>query len=280
LKILKVLFGLLIFAAQNVSANEQVSLKIPTESTTHYSLGLGVSMMTIDDYIGADESQFYVIPTPYIFYQSDSVLIDRNAFEGNLFNSKQWHLALDAAGSIPVDSNKNKARKGMNDLNWVGELGPSLEYYFSGDSRSKNRTYIDFAIRKAINTDFKKVSDTGWTGQISINNKYQLQTDFLGGKTILDSSAAILFHSDKYSQYFYSVSNDEVNDTRTEYNAKGGYAGARLSLGGTWRNGSIWLGLFTRYTYLNSASFENSPLVRSNTNLLIGLSVSYIFIEK
>jgi len=283
LKPLKVLLVFLLIVVKPISASELTHPKNNNqnvERSSHYSIGMGVSMMTLDDYIGADESQFYIIPTPYIYYESDTVVIDRNAFEGNLFNNKNWHLAVDAAGSIPVDSEKNKAREGMSDLNWVGELGPSLEYYFSGNSRSQNRTYLDVAVRKAINTDFKKISDTGWTGQISLNNKYQFKSNVFGGKTTLDSAAALLFHSDKYSQYFYSVSADEVNKNRAEYSAKGGYAGARLSLGGTWRNGNIWIGLFSRYTYLNNTSFENSPLIRSSSNLLIGLSVSYIFIEK
>lgn len=271
---------MLIFWAQNISANEQTSLAEASENPSRYSLGVGISMMTINDYIGADESQFYIFPTPYIFYQSDTLVIDQNAFTGDLFESKRWHLAIDAAGSIPVNSDKNEARKGMSDLNWVGELGPSLEYYFGGDSRSKNRTYVDFSIRKAINTDFKQISDTGWTGQVSLNNKYQFKTGLLGGKTTFDSTVALLFHSGKYTQYFYSVSEAEANAARTEYNAKGGYAGARLSLGGTWRSGNIWIGIFTRYTHLSKTSFEDSPLVKSTSNLLVGMSMSYIFKER
>ena len=280
MRLLNVILGLLIFWAQNISANEQISLTEAPESTSSYSFGVGISMMTINDYIGADESQFYIFPTPYIFYQSDTLIIDQNAFTGELFESKRWHLAVDAAGSIPVNSDKNAARLGMTDLDWVGELGPSLEYYFAGDSRSKNRTYVDFSIRKAINTDFKQISDTGWTGQVSLNNKYQFKTSLLGGETILDSTVALLFHSDKYAQYFYSVTEAEANATRTEYNAQGGYAGARLSLGGTWRSGNVWIGVFTRYTYLSKTSFVDSPLVKSTSNLLIGMSVSYIFKER
>jgi outer membrane scaffolding protein for murein synthesis (MipA/OmpV family) len=290
LKLYKAFIFFLLFAAQTISANEQAqpeehnaNANINTqkrENTAHYSIGFGVSMMTIDDYIGADESRFYLIPTPYIYYQNDSVVIDRNAFEGDLFNSEKWHLALDAAGSIPVDSDRNKTRQGMDDLDWVGELGPSLEYYFAGNSRSQNRTFIDFSVRKAIHTDFKKIADAGWTSQISVNNKYQFNTDIFGGKTIIDSSVATLFYSDRYAQYFYSVAPDEVSAERAQYSAKGGYAGVRVSFGGTWRRKNIWLGLFTRYTHLNNTSFDDSPLIKSNTNLLIGLSVSYIFMEK
>ena len=143
-----------------------------------------------------------------------------------------------------------------------------------------NRTYIDFAIRKAINTDFTSVSDTGWTNQISLKNKSQLNFRILGGKTTISSTAALLFQSDKYSQYFYSVSKDDALDDRKEFQAKGGFAGIKLSVGSTWRHDNIWIGFFTRYTNLNNASFENSPLVKTKSNLLVGLSISYIFLEK
>ncbi|MBU2871638.1 MipA/OmpV family protein [Colwellia sp. E2M01] len=269
------------FAAQSSSATEEKYSKDyqATKRPADYSIGMGVSMMSIPDYIGSDQSQFYIVPTPYVFYESDTVVIDRSVFEGNLFNQKNWHLTLDASGSIPVDSDDNEARKGMDDLNWVGELGPSLEYYFVGDNRSQNRTYLDFSIRKAINTDFRKISDTGWTGQFSLNNKYQFRSGVARGETIVDSSIALLFHSDKYAQYFYAIPTDKATITREAYNAQGGYAGARLSLGATWKREHIWIGLFSRYTYLGNASFENSPLVRSNNNLLVGISIAYIFLN-
>ena len=270
----------LLLATQTISAKEVANFTEKSEKNIHYSLGIGLSMITIDDYVGADESQFYLFPTPYFFYQSDSLVIDRNAFEGNVFTNKKWHLALDAAGSIPVDSDDNETRKGMKDLNWVGELGPSLEYYFSGNSRSNNSRYFDLAIRKAVNTNFKTIADTGWTGQLSLKNRSQFKAGLMGGSTTIDTSAAILFNSDKYARYFYSVSADDATEIRRAYNANGGYAGFRLSLGGTWRRNNIWFGIFTRYTYLKNTSFADSPLMRSHNNLLFGISVSYILIEK
>lgn len=276
---LKLKIFLLLLFIHNASANDNMNLEGNIEKTPHYSLGIGLSMFTIDDYIGANESHSYLFPTPYVYYQSDSIVIDRNTFEGDLFESKKWHLSLDAAGYLPVDSDENKAREGMSDLDWVGELGLSLEYYLSGHSRSKNRAYVDFSLRKAISTNFKDISDIGWTGQISLRNEYQFKSLFFGGSTTLDSTAGLLFYSDKYSQYYYSVSRDEANDARMEYDAKGGYAGVRLALGGTWRRDNIWVGLFTRYTYLSQASFEDSPLIKSTSNLLVGVVVSFIFLE-
>lgn len=249
------------------------------EASSKLTLGLGVAFTHIDDYIGADESKVYILPVPYIYYQSEKFTVDRNAFEGDIFTNSRWHLALDAAGSIPVDSDKNKARKGMQDLNWIGELGPSIEYYLSGQSRSAKNVYIDFSVHKAIATNFSNVADVGWTSKLSLHKSYPLKSLFLGGETKIDSALSALAYSDKYSQYFYSISADEQTDVRKSYRAKGGYAGLRFSLGGTWRKNNIWVGVFTQYTNLKNTAFEDSPLVKSKSNLLAGIVVSYIFTD-
>lgn len=256
------------------------SLTNVVDKTTHLSLGVGVAFTNIDDYIGSDESQTYVIPVPYVYYQSENVTVDRNTFEGDLFESGSWHLALNAGGSIPVDSDENKARQGMADLDWVGELGPSIEYYFTGNSRADDSIYIDFSLRKAMATNFSRIKDIGWTGQLSLHKKQQLKMNMLGGETNFEVSVSALFYTDKYAQYFYSVSKPDVTPERFAYQAYGGYAGLKLAVGGTWRKNNVWLGLFTRYTDLNNSTFENSPLVKSNSNLLVGLAISYIFMEK
>lgn len=278
-KVIKIAIISVLFMMAPLFADDRNNALNHEEPSTHLTLGLGIAFTHIDDYIGADESQVYILPVPYIYYQSEKFTIDRNAFEGDIFTSSRWHLALDAAGSIPVKSDKNKARKGMQDLDWIGELGPSIEYYLSGHSRSVNSVYIDVSIRKAIATNFSKVTDAGWTSKVSLHKSYQLKSRFFGGETRIESALTALAYSDKYSQYFYSISEDEQTDTRKLYSAKGGYAGLRLSLGGTWRKNNIWVGLFTQYTNLKNATFEDSPLVKSNSNLLAGIVVSYIFTD-
>ena len=277
-KIIVALLSTLLMVTQALAEDSNIDSSNEA-TTTKLTFGLGLSVTQIDDYIGSDESEVYVLPVPYFYYQSNTLKIDRNAFEGELFSNERWHLTLDATGSIPVDSADNEARKGMQDLDWVGELGPSIEYYLAGNNRSINKTYLDFSVRKAVATDFSHATDVGWTSQLSITNRHQFQNIFLNGKVIMHSALTALAYSDKYSQYFYSVSENDETALRQSYDAKGGYAGLRFSLGGTWRKDNIWVGVFTRYTHLKNASYEDSPLVKSNTNLLAGLVVSYIFIE-
>jgi outer membrane scaffolding protein for murein synthesis (MipA/OmpV family) len=256
------------------SAKENAFIK-----NAQYSIGMGAGVTYLNDYIGSDESNAYVFPFPFIYFKSDKFKIDRNAFEGNVFTNKKWHLSFDVAGSLPVNSKNNKAREGMPDLDWVGEMGPSIEYYVQGDTSSNNRLYIDWSIRKAVATNFKHINSIGWVSQLSLNQKYQVPRKIFGGDFVIDSSISVLYNSSQYSRYYYDVSIEHENYLREQYTASSGYAGVRLAIGGTWRKDNYWIGVFTRYSNLNGVAFENSPLVKKNHNVLFGFAVSYIFLS-
>ena len=85
-------------------------------------------MADIPHYLGSDQSEQYALPVPYIRYQSDYLDIDRNSFTGYLWQQGNLHLDISAGVSIAVDSKDNTAREGLDDLDWVFELGPSLNY--------------------------------------------------------------------------------------------------------------------------------------------------------
>lgn len=159
-----------------------VNAKAPSFlQNAQYTLGMGAGVTYLNDYIGSDESTAYAFPFPFVYFKNDHLKIDRNAFEGNIFTNKKWHLAFDAAGNLPVDSEANKARMGMFDLDWVGEIGPSIEYYIQGDTQSKNKLYIDWSVRKAIATDFKHINHIGWVSQFSLTQRYAVQQKVQGG---------------------------------------------------------------------------------------------------
>lgn len=244
-----------------------------------YSFGMGGGITYLNDYIGSDESSAYVFPFPFVYFKNEHLKIDRNVFEGNIFTNKKWHLAFDAAGNLPVNSDDNKVRAGMPDLDWVGEIGPSIEYYIQGDAQSKNKLYIDWSVRKAIATDFKYIDNIGWVSQLSLTQKYVVQQKIKGGDVVIDSSVSALYNSSQYSGYYYNVLTEYETTERQQYRASSGYAGFRLAIGGTWRKNNYWIGIFTRYSNIGNTAFEHSPLVKKNHNLLAGIAVSYIFLD-
>jgi len=272
----KPLFSFVLFVLLCINANAKETNFL---TNAQYAVGMGAGVTYLNDYIGSDESSPYLFPFPYIYFKNDNFKIDRNAFEGNIFTSDKWHLAFDAAGSLPVKSKDNKARMGMSDLDWVGEIGPSIEYYIQGNTLTENKLYVDLSFRKAIATDFEHVNHIGWVSQLSLSQKYKVPHRIFGGDLVIDSSISALYNSTQYSRYYYDVNTEDVTDFRSKYRASSGYAGFRLAIGGTWRKNNYWLGAFTRYSNINHSTFEHSPLVKKSHNFLAGIAVSYIFLD-
>ena len=63
---------------------------------------------------------------------------------------------------------------------------------------------------------------------------------------------------------------------RPAYEAHGGYSGWRAVAATSRRFGNAWVGAFVRYDNLHGAAFDDSPLVRRNSELTFGIGVSWI----
>ncbi len=75
----------------------------------------------------------------------------------------------------------------------------------------------------------------------------------------------------KLHSYFYDVSSKYVTADRDFYQSDGGYGGLQVS-GSIMKNlgTDISVGLYGRWTYIDGASYEDSPLVKTNNNYVIG----------
>ena len=107
-----------------------------------WELGIGISGITFPDYVGSDERRTWPLPFPYVVYQSRRIKVDQGTVSGILPLTDRLSLDVSAGGALPVDSSHNKAREGMDDLDAVGEIGPSLKYdiYRSSDDQRRLET--------------------------------------------------------------------------------------------------------------------------------------------
>jgi len=74
-----------------------------------------------------DQSSPYAIPFPYLVYRGTFLKADRNGIRGTFFDSDRIELSLSLSASLPVNSDDNRARQGMPDLQPTVEFGPSLD---------------------------------------------------------------------------------------------------------------------------------------------------------
>jgi outer membrane protein len=89
-----------------------------------WELGLGLAALSLPDYPGADQGRSYVLPFPYLIYRGERLKANRDGLRGLLFEHPRWDLDISAGGSLPVNSKDNRAREGMDDLDFSFEFGP------------------------------------------------------------------------------------------------------------------------------------------------------------
>jgi outer membrane protein len=259
--LLRICFFLTLFSASQAQAGLEV--------------GLGMSVINVPHYIGSNESELYYLPFPYLRYRSETINIDRNLIQTKLWRHGNWSLELSLGGSIKVDSEKNQARAGMDDLDFIIELGPALHYYFLGSRKDDNALFLEFPLRGAISTDFTQATDRG----VSFNPRLVWRRGYMIDQYEVrpQMSVGLRSASDSYHNYLYGVDSQFVRADRSEYKGTGGYGGWQLgySTAVLW---SDWLVAgFVRYVNINEAVYADSPLVKTNNSVVFGLASAYLF---
>ncbi|NVK25004.1 MAG: MipA/OmpV family protein [Gammaproteobacteria bacterium] len=245
------------------------------EVQSGWQFGVGVATaLQIPEYIGSDESHNYLLPVPYITYNSPNLKVSQSGITGKLFNSDRWFLSLSLSGAIPVDSDDNKARSGMNDLEAVFEYGPSLKYFFSGNDESTDAVYFDFNFREARRLSLKSLDISSSPAFIA---RQRLAKKYWQGNVSVFGQVRWEFVSDSYANYFYGVEQKYQTSERDSFDAKGGYAGFRLSSGARWQRGKHIWSIFFAYADISSASYAKSPLVKTDTHLYGGSAYFWLF---
>ncbi|WKE65820.1 MipA/OmpV family protein [Gallaecimonas kandeliae] len=240
-----------------------------------FEFGLGGTATYLEDYVGAGQGRYYLLPFPYIYYHSDKLSIDRNIIRGKLAAKGRWRLDLSLSGQVPVNSDKNDARHGMDDLGWLGMAGPALQYYIKGDADSDQSLYLEWPLRAAVSLDHGRSHGRGLESELQLVWRQAYQR---GDWTIKPQlSLGARWGSRQLHQYLYGVEEQDAQLGRPAYQAGAGYAGWRLSASFTVRRQQWWLGFFSRYYRIDGASFEDSPLVKSHSSLYAGVALARIF---
>ena len=130
------------------------ALPLQADPKPLWELGIGTVMLHRPDYLGANEESFYLLPFPSIVYRGDFIKADDDGIQGLFFSNERLELDISGGGSLPVNSEDNSAREGMDDLDPAFELGPSITYKFTLDS--PHRVTGEFKSRALIS-----VGDSG-----------------------------------------------------------------------------------------------------------------------
>ena len=238
-----------------------------------WEVGIFNFVSSIPDYRGADESKVYAFPLPYLIYRGKHLRATREGVRGIFFQNRSVETSISASGNPPVNKN-NKARAGMPDLDAIGELGPSVKWFFLGRD-PLDRLYLQVSARAAASLGFHPGPEMTYQGVASgLDAVYYNQNRFRDLGIRYRFTAGLAFGDEGYHRYFYEVAPAYATPERPVYSAEAGYGGLSLSASMQYditRNFSV--GLYTRWDNVDGAVFADSPLVKQKDNYVIGAAL-------
>jgi MipA family protein len=238
-----------------------------------FEIGVGPGVAVLPDYTGSDESRAYPGPVPYVVYRGKFLKADRDGVRTRLFNRRYAELSVSAGGSLPVDSDDNKAREGLPDLKPTLELGPALDLHLWRSKDEKIKLDLDIPVRFPVTVESSPRSIG-----VVVGPRLSLDVADFAGFEDWDFGLSIgpNFADAKYHDYFYRVAPRFATADRPVFDTGGGYSSTAVLAAISKRFPKYWVGAFLRYENLKGATYEDSPLVKRQSAVVAGIGFAWI----
>lgn len=237
-----------------------------------WELGVAAAAVTVPDYPGADRNRLRALPLPYGIYRGKTLRADDEGVRSRYRFSPSAELDLSFGGALPADSRGNAARAGMPDLDVMLEVGPQLTLLLAEPVRGASWR-LALPVRAVFSTDFSnfrsrglllapelsyartKVGNSAWTSSLALGSS---------------------FGTAPLTRYFYEVAPEFARPERPAYTAESGYLESSLTAAVSRLFGDkLTVFSFIRGTSLHGAANSDSPLLRDEFNLTVGVGFSY-----
>ncbi len=250
---------------------------VPAEEKPLWEVGIGAASLYLPDYRGADEGRLYILPYPYLVYRGDFLRVEKDRISGRFFQTDRLLFDVSFFGSVPVDSDDNKTRRGMPDLDPAFEVGPALDITLLKGVSNRYKVGLNLAVRAVFSTDFSSVHHRGWVFSPRLNVEVN---DIIPDTGLnLGLSAGPLFADRDYHDYYYTVEPRYATPRRPAYAAASGYSGTTLTLGLNKKLKDFNLNGFVSMDFLDGARIDDSPLVKTKNSFMGGVTVSWVFFK-
>lgn len=252
-----------LLASAPLAANAQQRLPL-------WELGGVVGAGYLPDYPAADEYSKRILPLPYFVYRGRIFRSEESGLlRGRILQSERIEFDISVAGALNSKSADNRARAGMPDLDFMGQIGPRLQITLA---RAARAAHIDFELpaRAVLSTDFSRVHHIGF---MSVPELAYQHENFFGNGTRVKAGIGLTFADREFQDVLYGVPEEFATASRPAYAAKGGYMGAKLSAGFALPlTASLRVLGQVRGDFHQGAANEDSPLFRSKATgtVLVG----------
>lgn len=237
-----------------------------------WELAVGGGVISLPHYRGAEENRTLPVPFIYPVYRGDVLKVDEEGIRGLFLDSERFELDFSADGTVPAAGDDVEGREGMPSLDATFQLGPSLKIDLWERERHTQQLILSLPLRAVFAVD----SSPDYIGlAASPKLSYLRDVRFANRYWRVGLTGGLEFGSDELHDYFYTVDPQFATPDRPQFDAAGGFAGMRFTLGAQSRVANNWIGAFVRYDDVGTAIFDDSPLVRRSGNFSAGIVVAW-----
>ncbi|MBX6744501.1 MAG: MipA/OmpV family protein [Acetobacteraceae bacterium] len=226
----------------------------------------------LPDYPAAAQNHARGVVLPFLIYRGELLRSDERGLRGRILRGRDLEFSLSFNGSLRASSRDNRAREGMPDLDYLGEVGPALRWVAWRDG-SRRRITLELPFRAVFSTDFSQTHYRGYTFAPELAFE---QTGLFFPRARARVGIGPVFGSGRFMDYFYQVRGEFARPGRPAYDAHGGYLGTRLQF--SYRvpvTDRISIGGGGRLENFSGATNADSPLFRREFNFTLLGGVSF-----
>ena len=246
---------------------EALSVAAAEPAKPLFELGVAGGAGYVQDYPAADQNHGQFLALPFFAYRGKFLRSDeKGLLRGRFIRTRSVELDVSISGSFAIDSDDNDARRGLPDLNYLGEVGPRLQITVARAARDA-KIDLELPLRAVFSTDLSDLQYRGVT--FSPGLAYQNERFF--GPTQIKLGIAAIFATEELMAYFYEVEPRFVTPTRPAFAADAGYLGTQVEMLASRQLFSRVRGFLAgRITSHHGATNDGSPLFRDRTTASIG----------
>ena len=238
-------------------------------------IGIGAGGQYIPDYRGSRETQSHAIPFPVVFYHGDFLKADREGVRGEFVSTNRYELNISADLALNGDSDDNQLRLGMPELDTAFQIGPSFNINITGQHLEEGLS-LRLPARIVLTVASDGIEPIGYT----LNPKFTYHVPDFFEQWRLSSDIGILYGSNKFHDYYYSVQPQYVTPERPFFDADGGYSGIYSKIALSNHADSWFYSVSLRYDYLSGTQFEHSPLVETLHYWTFSFGIAWLPIKR
>lgn len=239
----------------------------------YFEAGLSGGTGYVPDYPAANQSRMRWLVLPVFFLRGQVLRADEeDGTRARILRDTAVTFDLSFAGSFPTDSSHNEVRRGMSDLDWMGEIGPRMHVRLLGD----NMRFLRFSLteRLAFSTNFKRGDYRGLVFSPSLMARHE---NLIFNRISVSARVSSQFATRELTEYFYTVEPEFVASERTEYHAKAGYVGTNVFSMFSFEQGSHGLFAGIGLSFHDGAANDQSPLFKERVNTLVFVAFRWFF---